>query len=301
MSAESIGVAVSEELFAEVQPGIRICYQTFGDPSGEPLLLVMGLGGPMTWWNPELCVMLAERGFFVVRFDNRDIGRSSRMTGRVTMPQIIAAYFGFRVDAPYSIADLAADGFGLLDHLGIERAHVYGMSMGGMVAQTMAIERPERVLSLVSMMSTTGSKRVGWQHPVIFPQFLKPSRNEEEYVESAVRMWRLIGSPAYPAGIEETRARARATYRRGIDAGVTRQTMAVLTQPDRTEALGTLRMPVTVIHSLGDKMVDVSGGRATSMAIPGAKLLLVDGMGHDLPHALWDTVARAIRATADRV
>jgi pimeloyl-ACP methyl ester carboxylesterase len=167
-------IAVSEELFAPLTNGMELCYQTFGDPSDEPLLLVMGLGGPMTWWDAGLCRLLAQSGFYVIRYDNRDTGRSSRAQGRVTRPMLVRAFLGRRVEAPYRMADLAEDGFGLLDHLGIGSAHVTGVSMGGMIAQTMAIARPERVRSLVSIMSTTGRRTVGWQDPRLLPVLLAP-------------------------------------------------------------------------------------------------------------------------------
>src|SRR3954464_4631040 len=150
--AAAVPDGASEEQFAEVAPGVRICYQTFGDPTADPLLLVMGLGGPMTWWDPALCRLLAESGFFVIRYDNRDTGRSSRGSGRVSRGMLVQAFLGRPVKPPYTLADLAQDGFGLLDHLGIEKAHVVGVSMGGMIAQTMAINEPARVLSLVSIM-----------------------------------------------------------------------------------------------------------------------------------------------------
>src|SRR3954464_13876105 len=153
---EAPEVAVSAELRAPVSPGVELCYQTFGDPSDEPLLLVMGLGGPMTWWDPALCRLLAGSGFYVIRYDNRDTGHSSRGTGRVTRAMLVQAFFGRPVKTPYSLSDMAADGIGLLDHLGIASAHVFGVVVGSMIAQTMAVEHPDRVRSLVSMMSTTG-------------------------------------------------------------------------------------------------------------------------------------------------
>jgi pimeloyl-ACP methyl ester carboxylesterase len=295
-------VAVSTELSAPVSPGVELCYQTFGDPDDEPLLLVMGLGGPMTWWDPALCRMLAEAGFYVIRYDNRDTGRSSRGTGRVTRGMLVQAFLGRRVKAPYSLADLGQDAFGLLDHLGIESAHVVGVSMGGMIAQTMAVQAPGRVRSLVSIMSTTGRRTVGWLDPRLVPMMLgKRGTTVEEYLEASVIGAAAIGSPAYPEGDEAARARAQQTWDRGINpAGVMRHMMAVLTQPNRAAALRSLRMPATVIHGMADRMVHVSGGRATAQAIPGAQLLLIPGMGHDLPPALFETFTDAIRRTADR-
>jgi len=294
-------VAVSEELFAPVGNGIELCYQTFGDPDGDPLLLVMGLGGPMNWWDPELCVLLAEHGFYVVRYDNRDTGRSSRGTGRVTRAMLVSAFAGRRVRAPYTLEDMAGDAFGLLDHLALESAHVVGVSMGGMIAQTMAIAQPARVRSLTSIMSTTGRRTVGWQHPSLFPNLLAKRGSRQAYLDSTVVVWNRIGSPAYPQPEAKVRARAAETWDRGLTAsGTLRHMLAVITQPNRGSRLRALRMPTLVVHGLADKMVHVSGGRATAAAIPGAELLLIDGMGHDLPPALFETFVSAIRRTADR-
>ncbi|MGZ6744670.1 MAG: alpha/beta fold hydrolase [Nocardioides sp.] len=299
---ESSDVPVSEELLAPLPSGIELCYQTFGDPADRPLLLVMGLGGPMTWWDPEMCRMLARRGFYVMRYDNRDTGRSTRVGTRVSRAALVRAFAGTRVRAPYSISDMAGDAFGLLDHLGLEAAHVVGVSMGGMIVQTMAIERPARVLSMTSIMSTTGRRSVGWQHPSLLPTLIgSRGPGEEAYVRSSTQVWRLIGSPAYPQPVEETRERARETFRRGVSAsGVMRQMLAVLTQPNRAPRLHGLRVPTLVVHGLADKMVHVSGGRATAAAVPGAELLLIDGMGHDMPPELFETFVSAIDRTAAR-
>jgi len=294
-------VTVSEELFAPVGQEVELCYQTYGDPDGEPLLLVMGLGGPMTWWDPELCALLVDRGFHVIRYDNRDVGRSTRIQARVSRGTLVRAFAGQKVRAPYSMGDLADDAFGLLDHLGLESAHVVGVSMGGMIAQTMAIAHPKRVRSLTSIMSTTGKRTVGWQHPSLLPNLLGARAGREAYVEASVKTWRLIGSPGYPMTEEKTRTRAGETYDRGVSAaGTMRQMVAVVTQPNRSRQLHALRMPALVVHGLADKMVHVSGGRATAAAIPGAELLLIDGMGHDLPPALFETFADGIRRTASR-
>jgi pimeloyl-ACP methyl ester carboxylesterase len=295
-------VAVSEELFAPVSADVELCYQTFGSPDDEPLLLVMGLGGPMTWWDAELCTILAARGFYVVRYDNRDVGRSSRMRGRVSRAMVLRAFAGTRVRAPYSMADLASDAFGLLDHLGIHAAHVAGVSMGGMIVQTMAVTAPTRVLSLTSVMSTTGRRTVGWQHPSLATTLLGRGVGREAYVATSRRLWTIIGSPGYPTTVEDGRARAEETFDRGVSVhGTQRQMMAVLTQPDRSASLRRVHVPTLVVHGLADKMVHVSGGRATANAVPGAELLLVEGMGHDLPEPLFETLAAAIRRTADRV
>jgi pimeloyl-ACP methyl ester carboxylesterase len=281
---------------------MELCYQTFGDPTDEPLLLVMGLATQMTFWDPELCSMLARRGFFVIRFDNRDVGRSSRAPGRVTRRMLVEAFAGRRTSAPYSLHDLAHDAFGLLDHLDLGSAHLVGVSMGGMIVQTMALDQPNRVRSLTSIMSTTGRRTVGWQHPRLLPAMLRPIKpGRAAYADSSVRMWALIGSPGFPRHEERTRELAAEAYDRGVSAhGALRQMMAIVTQRDRSRALHRLRMPTLVVHGLADRMVHVSGGRATAAAIPGAELLLVDGMGHDLPPELYATLVDAISRTAAR-
>jgi pimeloyl-ACP methyl ester carboxylesterase len=295
-------VAVSPELFASVSTGIELCYRTYGDPSGEPMLLVMGLASPLTWWDPELCSMLARRGYFVVTFDNRDVGRSTKVPGRVTRGMLVRAYARLPVRAPYSMSDLAKDGFALLDHLDIERAHLVGVSMGGMIVQTMAIEEPARLRSLTSIMSTTGGRWVGWQHPRLLPALLTPVRpGREGYADSSVAMERLIGSPGYPRPEERIREIAAETYDRGISSsGTLRQMLAILTQPDRAARLRDVCVPTLVVHGLTDRMVHVSGGRATATAVPGAELILVEGMGHDLPIELFATYVDAIDRTARR-
>jgi pimeloyl-ACP methyl ester carboxylesterase len=294
-------VATSDELFAPVTGDIELCYQTYGDPADEPLLLVMGLGGPMTWWDPALCEMLARRGFYVIRFDNRDCGRSSRAQGRVTRRMLVQAFAGMPARPPYSLDDMAGDALALLDHLGLESAHVAGVSMGGMIAQCLALREPGRVRSLASIMSTTGRRTVGWQHPVLFRNLLASSKGRDGYIRSSVATWRLIGSPAYPGTREKTEKRAAETYDRGVSmAGLTRQMLAIVSTPDRTARLRALQVPTVVVHGLADKMVHVSGGRATASAVPGAELLLIDGMGHDLPAELFETFTDAITRNAAR-
>ncbi len=297
----------SGEQHASLPSGIDLCYETFGDASNPPILLVMGLGGPMGWWDTEFCERLADRGFFVVRYDNRDTGRSTKLRQHpVTKGDIVRAALG-RGRAPYSIADLAGDAFGLLDHLGLERTHLVGISMGGMIVQTMAIERPERALSMTSIMSTTGRRTVGHVHPKLIPLMLASAgTTRESYTERAVKSALAIGSPAYPPAHDRSVARAHETYDRGwIASGVARHMLAVLTQPDRTKQLAGLDLPVTVIHGRSDPLVHRSGGRATARAIQDAEHVEIEGMAHDLPPELWDTVIDAIvrttaKATADR-
>lgn len=300
---EDVLPPVSPERVAQVQPGIELCYQTFGDRAGRPLLLIMGLGGPMTWWPLGLCRQLVAEGFFVVRYDNRDTGHSTKLDAyRVTQRDLVRALLRRRVDVPYSLRDMAEDAVGLLNHLRIDAAHVAGVSMGGMIAQTLAIDHPERVLSLTSIMSSTGARRSGYQDPSLVPQLLKrQGRSREAYVEEAVAFGRLIASPAYPRSDEDARRRAAETFDRGVfPAGTMRQMLAVVTQPDRRPALRRLRVPTTVLHGLSDRMVHVSGGRATAAAVPGAELRLVEGMGHDFPEGLWPAFVSAICSSADR-
>ncbi|TXL61582.1 alpha/beta fold hydrolase [Aeromicrobium terrae] len=268
------------------------------------MLLVMGLGGPMGWWATELCEKLAARGFLVIRYDNRDTGRSTKLSQhRVTRTDIVRAFLlPGRSRPPYTLDDLADDAVGLLDHLGIDRAHVVGVSMGGMIGQILAIDHADRVLSFTSIMSTTGRRTVGRAHPKLFRAILSSAGpNRDTYTERAVRTAELIGSPAYPPERDASVARAHETYDRGWSAsGVARQTLAVLTQTDRTERLADVKVPVTVIHGTKDLLVNSSGGRATARAIRGAKHLEIPGMGHDLPPALYDTFVDAIVATAER-
>jgi pimeloyl-ACP methyl ester carboxylesterase len=293
---------ISEELFASVSDDITLCYQTVGDPSAEPLVLVMGLGGPMTWWDEALCLKLAALRFFVVRFDNRDAGRSTKLPDRISRSDLLRGLVGRPVEPPYTLRDMATDAFGLMDHLDLASAHVAGLSMGGMIAQTMAIQAPERIRSLTSIMSTTGKRSVGWQNPRLAPTLLAPrSEGRAAYVKASTTLWRQIGSPGFPVEPDAVRTRAEETYDRGFSSsGVLRQMVAILTQTDRTDQLHRLRIPTLVIHGKADKMVHVSGGRATADAIADAELMLIDGMGHNLPEQLYDTVAQAIRRTANR-
>jgi len=281
--------------------GIELCCQEMGDPDGEPLLLVMGLATQMIAWDEEFCGMLAERGFRVVRFDNRDIGRSTRIKA-AGMPGKLDMFLGRRATAPYLLRDMAADTFGLMDHLGIDSAHVVGASMGGMIAQTTAIERPERVRSITSIMSTTGSRRVGHPSYRTFGLLLgKPPREREAAIERVIKTFKTIGSPGYPFEEERVRRIAGRSFDRGhSEAGIARQLHAITASGDRTSRLRKLHLPALVIHGKSDVLVNPSGGRATAKAIPGARLKMVDGTGHDLPRALWPEFAEEIAATAAR-
>jgi|ERR1700733_9532561 len=281
--------------------GIELCYQEMGDADGEPLLLVMGLATQMIAWDEGLCALLAERGFRVVRFDNRDIGRSTKIES-AGVPRRADLMLGRRAGAPYLLRDMAADTVGLMEHLDIESAHVVGASMGGMIAQTMAVEHSERVRSLVSIMSNTGSRWTGLPSRRAMSVLLGPRpQGREAAIERAVKTFRVIGSPGYPFDEERVRRIAGLSYDRGHSAaGVLRQLHTITASGDRTQALRGVRAPTTVIHGNRDVLVRPAGGRATARAIPNARLKMIDGMGHDLPRRLWPVFAEEIAATAAR-
>jgi pimeloyl-ACP methyl ester carboxylesterase len=279
---------------------VEIAYQTLGDPSGTPLLLVMGLGMQLIHWDLELCEELAERGYHVIRFDNRDAGLSTTIDAPV--PPIVRAMAGFHIDVPYLLKDMADDSFGLLDELGIERAHVVGASMGGMIAQTMAIERPERMLSLTSIMSTTGERRAGMPKLRVWSILMRRAPSEREaFQDYFVRMFRITGSPGFPQDEPRVRELAGATFDRAHNpAGTARQLAAIIASGDRTPALRRLRVPTTVIHGKDDPMIPFRGGVATARAIPDAELVAIPGMGHDLPREVWPQLHDALARNRDR-
>src|SRR6476646_9156917 len=281
---------LSEERLAPVN-GIEIAYQEIGDPDGEPLLLIMGLAVQMIGWDEEFCAMLAERGFRVIRFDNRDIGHSTLLDD-AGVANRLDALFGRRSTAPYLLRDMAADTEGLMDHLGIDAAHLVGASMGGMIAQTIAIHQPQRIRSLVSMMSTTGNRWLGLPSWRAFGVLMaNQPQQREAAIERAVHTFKTIGSPAYPMDEEHFREVAGRSYDRSHSrAGVSRQLHAITASGDRTSDLRNVRLPVTVIHGAADLLIRPAAGRATAKAIPGADLCIIDGMGHDLPRPLWPTI-----------
>jgi pimeloyl-ACP methyl ester carboxylesterase len=288
------------EQFADLGE-IKLCYETFGDEANAPLLLIMGLATQMIWWEDGFCEMLAERGFHVIRYDNRDIGRSTILRDR-PVPTRTQLFVRDRRAASYSLDDMADDAARLLDHLGIEAAHVVGVSMGGMIAQLLTIRHPERVRSLVSIMSTTGNRRVGQPHPRMIPRLMRrPRLDREGYVLDAIDNRHAIGSKAYPAGDERVRELSERAFDRGIQPeGSARQLAAIVTARDRTRELGQIQVPTTVIHGTADPLVRPSGGKATAAAIPGARLMLVEGMGHDMPPATWPQLVETIEQTAAR-
>jgi pimeloyl-ACP methyl ester carboxylesterase len=280
---------------------LELCYERFGDPRHPTLLLVMGLATQMLGWHEDFCAALAGRGFHVVRFDNRDIGRSTRLA-HLPPPTLKQLLRRDRAAAGYTLEDMADDAAGLLDRLEIDRAHVAGASMGGMIAQTLAIRHPERVLSLASIMANTGGRWKGQPALRIYPLFLRRApRGRDGYVEHTVRLFRSIGSPGFDRDEEELREVAGRGYDRGVDAaGSARQLAAIVAASDRTAALAELSAPTVVIHGTADPMINPSGGRATARAIPGAQLVNVEGMGHDLPRGAWPQILDAIAENAAR-
>ncbi len=274
-----------------------------GDSGAPPVLLIMGGAAQMIHWPDAFCHELVDRGLRVVRFDNRDAGHSTHIVG-APAPDLPAVLAGDLSSASYRLSDLADDTVGLMDALGWERAHLVGASMGGQIAQTIAIEHPERVRSLISMMSTTGSLSVGQIEPDAMGEvFGGPAPvTREETIRHRLRAMRVVGSPGYARNESEMAARAGLAYDRDHDgAAIARQAIATVASGDRTEKLRKLNVPTLVIHGLADRMCDVSGGRATAEAIPGAELVLIEGMGHDLPPALRPKLAEHIAEFVRRV
>jgi len=293
---------VTQETMVQVN-GIELYYETFGDPSAEPLLLVMGLGGQLTAWPVELCESLVDRGFFVIRYDNRDVGRSTKFDDAVIdfLPTFLAAQQGEPVEVPYRLTDMAADAAGLLDALGIESAHIVGASMGGMIAQAIAIEHPSKVRTLTSIMSTTGEREFGQPSPEAMQVLLQPAaEGREAVIEAGLVSRKMIGSPDQ---FDEAIARAdlEAAYDRCYNpAGTTRQLLSILASGSRADGLRALDVPALVIHGDADQLVTPSGGKRTAELIPGAELIILEGMGHDLPPSQMAPIVDAITSLAAR-
>jgi len=267
---------------------IDIVYQRFGKPDAPVVLLIMGVIAQLIHWPDGFCRALVEHGLQVIRFDNRDSGLSTHMTD-APLPNLPAALAGDLSSVSYTLSDMAADSVGLLDALGIQKAHVVGASMGGAIAQVMAIEHASRVCSLTSMMSTTGNKSVGQPSPDALRELFggPPATTRDEVIQQMLRASRATGSPGFPRDENEVAALAGLAYDRVFDPiGASRYVISLVASGDRTEQLQQIKIPTLVIHGLVDRLCDVSGGRATSTAIPGAELLVVEGMGHNLPPAL---------------
>lgn len=287
---------VEEKAYGVGPAAIEISYQRLGKPDAPVLLLIMGVAAQSIHWPDGFCHELVDRGLQLIRFDNRDIGLSTHLTNSLR-PDLPAVLAGDLSSVSYTLSDMAADAVGLLEVLGFSKAHVVGASMGGQIAQTMAIEHPNRVQSLTSVMATTGSREVGQPSPNVLREVFSGGSavTREEVIQQRLRAVRAAGSPLYPSDEEEVAARAGRAYDRGHDpAGVARQAIATVASGDRTERLRGLQVPTLVIHGLADRMCDVSGGRATAQAIPGSELVLIEGMGHDLPPGLRAQLAERI-------
>ena len=279
--------------------GIELCYDTFGDPQAPPLVLIMGLAAQMIGWDDEFCTQLARRGYRVIRFDNRDIGLSTRFAD-AGLPDVgaafVAAMQGRPVSAPYTLSDMAADVVGLMDALSIGSAHVVGASMGGAIAQTLAIEHPQRLRSLTSIMATSGAPDLPPPRPEALAVLFKPTPLEQAaYFESYVQTWKVLRGPGFPLDEARDLDRAGQNFARGLNpAGVARQLMAILASGSRREALRSVSVPTLVIHGKADPLVPVECGIDTARAVPGAELLLIEGMGHALPIPAWPQIIEAI-------
>jgi pimeloyl-ACP methyl ester carboxylesterase len=286
--------------FADVDRGITLCYETFGDPRDPTLLLIMGLGGQMIEWRTELCEELAGRGFHVVRFDNRDAGLSTFVPETVDVFAVFEAVAdGDDPHVPYRLSDMARDTVGLLDHLGVDRAHVVGMSLGGMIAQMVAIEHADRVASLTVLMSTTGDPDVGMPAPESLEAMVEPPPATLDAAEERrIRHAGLWGSPGLWDPDDLRQITRRLWDRRNDPHGSARQLAAILASGSRSEQLRRLDIPTLVIHGTEDRLVAPSGGQRLAEVIPGAELLVIEGMGHDLARPLWPRLVEAIAGHA---
>ena len=286
--------------------GIELCYDEFGRPDDPAVLLVMGYTAQMISWESDFCSLLAEEGFRVIRFDNRDCGLSSKTEG--PLPQLIpkagadepGPLFSLAEAPPYTLSDMAADAVAVLDHLGVEKAHVVGASMGGMIAQLVAIEHPGRVLSLTSIMSTTGNPDVGQGTPEALEALLSVSAPDRDAViERGARVGKVVGGPLFDEAAARQRA-ADAFDRCYHPTGAMFQMAAIMSDGDRTDRLASVECPTLVIHGAADTLVTLSGGEATAEAIPDAELVVFEEMGHNRPRPLWGDIVTAIAKNATR-
>ena len=279
--------------------GIEIAYETFGDLGAKPMLLIIGLGSQMIVWDDEFCTQLASRGYWVIRFDTRDIGLSTKFN-EAGVPNISALMQaqaqGEATHAPYTLSDMMYDAMGLLDELGIDSVHVVGLSMGGMIAQIMAVEFPERIRTLTSVMSSTGDPDLPPPKPEALSILFKRLPTERiDYIESCVQVWRVLSGTKFPVDEIRVRKRAEQSHDRGLNpAGFARQHAAIIASGSRKEMLKSLTVPTMVLHGDADPLVPVECSIDTANAIPGAKLVIIKGMGHALPKALWPRVINAI-------
>jgi pimeloyl-ACP methyl ester carboxylesterase len=277
--------------------GIELCYEIVAE-RGEPLLLIAGHGAQLIWWHADLLDGFVARGFAPIVFDNRDAGLSTHLT-ELAVPDLVDVVSGVTAP-PYTIEDMAADGDRLLRHLGIDAAHVLGVSMGGMVAQSFAINHPNRTKSLTSVMSSPDPLHVGTPTPEVLAEMAEPGpTTRADYLDRSLRSWRAHGSPKL--GIDEAWVldMSARSYDRAFDpAGVARQAAAIVGSPDRRPGLGAVTAPTLVVHGTIDPVLQLEGGEATAKAVPSATLLVIDDMGHDLPESVWPKVLDAVAANA---
>jgi pimeloyl-ACP methyl ester carboxylesterase len=284
--------------------GIEIEYETFGRPEDPAVLLIMGLGAQMLLWEADFCSALARRGFYVIRFDNRDVGLSTKFSS-AEVPNIVPAFIDYAagrpVKAPYQISDMAADAVGLLDALDIRRAHVVGASLGGIIAQEVALAHPDRVLTLTSIMSTMSGSEAGTATPEAARLLSEgPAPNRDAFVERALKAWRVIGSPGFPPYEDLIRRRSMLAYDRCYEpTGTYRQMLAVWASPPRKEALRSLKVRTLVIHGDADTLLPLANGIDTARTIPDAHLEVIAGMGHDLPPGLWPRLIDLLERNAN--
>jgi pimeloyl-ACP methyl ester carboxylesterase len=282
--------------------GLELEYETFGDPDDPPVLLVMGLGAQMVWIHPEFCESLVDRGFFVVRFDNRDVGLSTKFAPDLdTGSAILGLLGGEAVDVPYTLLDMATDTWALCDHLGLEQVHLFGISMGGMIVQQMAIDRPDRAASLTSVMSTTGDPDVGQPTPEALDALIEPSPPDRDgYVAASVESGKVLAGPEH-VDLDWIAERNALAYDRCYHPdGPGHHLLALLASPSRADGLRGLDVPALVVHGELDPLVDVTGGERTAECLRGSEFLRLDGMGHDLPRYYWATVIHHVVSVAAR-
>jgi pimeloyl-ACP methyl ester carboxylesterase len=284
--------------------GIDVYYEVFGDPDDPPLLLVNGLGSQSISYDDDLVQGFVDRGFYVIRFDNRDVGLSTKIEtpGLELGAAVAQAMSGQAVDAPYTLTTMAADAIGLLDHLGVESAHIFGMSMGGMIVQTIAIEHPARVRSMTSVMSTTGERQYGAPTGEAAAVLVRPAaKSRDEAIANSIESSTIIGTPS-EHDEARYRRRAEAAYDRCYcPPGVARQIIGIMASGSRADALRQLEVPTLVIHGTLDPLVGVTGGERTAELVPGAELLLIEGMGHDLPPVHWPQIIEAVTTLVGKV
>lgn len=288
--------------------GISIEHDSFGSEDAEPILLISGLGVQMIRWTAPFCEKLAAQGFHVIRFDNRDVGLSTHFADS-PVPDLAAVAGalarGERPDVPYTLDDMADDAVALLDALGIKRAHIVGRSMGGMIAQIVASEHPERTLTLTSIMSSSGNPGLPPSSPEAMAMLTQrapnPSLDEKGFLDHSVRAARILGSPAFPFDEVAQRAQALSEAKRAYDpAGFGRQIAAIVAQGDRRARLNTIAVPALVLHGAADPLIPLAGGEDTAANIKHAELSVIEGMGHEIPPGLYETVALAIAGNALR-